>query len=66
MTSRPNSEDICHVFSTAPRINIAAPESELQRFVKGKVDEKDGFVGRVTPVLKDEIFSTISTRACGM
>ena len=66
MTSRLNSEDIYHIFSTAPRIYIAAPESELQRFVMEKVEEKDEFVDRVTPVLKDKIVSIISTRACGM
>ena len=66
VTSRHNSEDIFHVFHTAPQIYIAAPESELQRFVKEKLEEKDEFVDRVTPALKDEIISTISRRACGM
>lgn len=66
VTSRPNNEDIRRVFVTAPQIQIAAPESEIQRFVSQKMKEREEFIDRVTPVLRDDIVSTISARASGM
>ena len=66
VTSRPNNEDIYHVFTTAPQIQIVAPESELQRFVAEKMKERHEFMDRVTPALRDDIISTISARASGM
>ena len=66
VTSRPSNEDICHTFATAPQIQIAAPESEIQRFVAEKMEERNDFLDRVTPVLRDEIISTVSAQASGM
>ena len=66
VTSRPNNEDICFTFAAAPQIQIAAPESEIQRFVAEKMEERNDFIDRITPVLRDEIIFTISTRASGM
>lgn len=46
--------------------NFNSQAEKPGQFVKERVEEKDEFVDRATPVLKDEIISTISTRACGM
>ena len=66
VTSRPNNEDICHVFTPAAQINIAAPKSEIEWFVAEKMEERKEFLERVTPDLKEQIISTISARASGM
>lgn len=66
VTSRPNNEYIYHVFAMAPQIQIAAPESEIRRFVMEKMEERDEFIDLVTPVLRDEIIATVSARASGM
>ena len=66
VTSRPNNEDIYHTFAAAPQVQIAAPESEIQRFVAEKMEERDDFMDRVTPTLRDEIISTVAARASGM
>ena len=66
VTSRPNHEDIYHVFAMAPQITIAAPESEIKRFVTEKMEERKEFMERVTPELETQIISTICARASGM
>ena len=66
VTSRPNNEDIRRVFVMAPQVQIEAPGSEIQRFVTEKMQEREEFIERVTPVLREEIISTISARASGM
>ncbi len=66
VTSRPNNEDIYRIFKTVPQIQIAAPDPEIQRFVTEKMGEREEFIDRVTPALRDEIVSTISARASGM
>ena len=66
VTSRPNNEDIFHRFTKAPQIQIAAPETEIQRFVTEKMRERQDFMERVTPELRDQIIGTISARASGM
>lgn len=66
VTSRPNNEDIRHVFQTAPQIEIVAPGSEIRRFVTEKMKERHEFMDRVTPALRNEIIATISARASGM
>ena len=66
VTSRPNYEDIYHVFAMAPQITIAAPESEIKRFVTEKMEERKEFMERVTPELKNQVISTICARASGM
>lgn len=66
VTSRPNNEDIYHVFATAAQINIAAPVSEVERFVTEKMDERMEFIKRITQELREEIIATISARASGM
>ena len=40
VTSRPNHEDICHVFEKVSQIKITAPEPEIKRFVTEKMEEK--------------------------
>jgi hypothetical protein len=66
VTSRPNNEDIYSIFSAAPRIVIAAPESDIRRFVTERMEERREFMERLTPRLKDQIITTISARASGM
>ena len=66
VTSRPNHEDIYYTFTTASQITIAAPDSEIERFVTEKMEERKEFVERVTQDLKSQIISTICTRASGM
>ena len=66
VTSRPNNEDIYKVFSDVPRIVISIPENEIRRFVTEKIEEKEDFMERVTPELKNTIISTISSQASGM
>ena len=59
VTNRPSHEDIYHVFTTASQITIAAPESETERSVTKKMEERKEFIERVTPELKNQIISTI-------
>ena len=66
VTSRPNHEDIYHVFEMASQITITAPEPEIKRFVTEKIEERKEFMERVTPDLKNQIISTICTQASGM
>ena len=66
VTSRPNHEDIYHVFDMASQITIAAPGPEIKRFVTEKMEERKDFMERVTPDLKNLIISTICTQASGM
>lgn len=66
VTSRPNNKDICYVFAKVPQIQIAAPMSEMQRFVTERLRARDKFIDRVTPVLRNEIVFPISPRASGM
>ena len=66
VTSRPNHEDIYHVFDVASQITITAPEPEIKRFVTEKMEERKEFIERVTPELKNQIISTICTQASGM
>ncbi len=66
ITSRPNNEDICKIFTSASQITIAAPDSDIERFVIEKMEERMEFVERLTPKLKSEIISVITARASGM
>src|SRR5436190_6106950 len=66
VTSRPYNEDIQCLFESALQITIAAPESDIRRFVTEKMEEKQEFMQRITPELKERIISTISDRASGM
>ena len=66
VTSRPNHEDIYHVFDKVSQIKITAPEPEIKRFVTEKMEERKEFIERVTPELKNQIISTICTQASGM
>ena len=66
VTSRPNHEDIYHVFDKVSQIKITAPEPEIERFVTEKMEERKEFLERVTLELKKEIISTICTQASGM
>ena len=66
VTSRPNHEDIYHVFKEVSQVTITAPKSEIKRFVTEKMEERKEFIERVTPDLKDQIISTICTQASGM
>ena len=68
VTSRPNSEDIFEVFGRASQIAIAAPASDLRRYIQERMDERKEFVSRLrlTPELKDNITSSITAAASGM
>lgn len=66
VTSRPNHEDIYHVFDKFSQIKITAPEPEIERFVTEKMEERKEFIERVTPELKNQIISTICVQASGM
>ena len=66
VTSRPNHEDIYHVFDKVSQIKITAPEPEIKRFVTEKMEERKEFIERVTPELKNQIISTICAQASGM
>lgn len=66
VTSRPNNEDIFEAFDKASQITIAAPESDLRRYTIERIEERNNFVNRLTPELKESIISTISTAASGM
>ncbi|KAL6713765.1 hypothetical protein ACLMJK_008257 [Lecanora helva] len=66
VTSRPNNEDIYDAFSTVSQIVISAPVIDIKRFVTERMDEKRDFAKRLSPELKDQITSTISSRASGM
>lgn len=66
VTSRPNNQDITQVFTKVPQIEIAAPPSDIQRFVAETMEERTEFMQRVTPELEQQIISTICTRASGM
>ena len=66
VTSRPNHEDIFHVFDKVSQIRIMAPEPEIKRFVTEKMEERKEFIERVTPELKNQIISTICVQASGM
>ena len=66
VTSRPNNEDIFHIFGQASQIPISAPELDLRRYIMERLEEKRDLVDRLTPELKEKISSTISTGASGM
>ncbi|KAL2039228.1 hypothetical protein N7G274_007896 [Stereocaulon virgatum] len=66
VTSRPNHEEIYYTFTTASQIKIAAPDSEIERFVTEKMEERKEFVERVTQDLKSQIISMICARASDM
>ena len=63
ITSRPNHDGIYHVFTTASQITIAAPESEIERSVTEKMEERKEFIEQITPELKNQIISTICAQA---
>ncbi len=66
VTSRPNNEDISQTFRKASRITIAAPESDLRRYITERIEERKDFASKLTPDLKESITSTIPARASGM
>ena len=66
VTSRPNHEDIYHVFDKVSQIKITAPKPEIKRFVTEKMEERKEFIERVTPELENQIISTICAQASGM
>ena len=66
VTSRPYNEDIRHIFLNAPRVPIAASESDIQQFVQEQMSDRRAFIERTTPILRDQITDTICSRASGM
>ena len=68
VTSRPNYEDISEIFDRASQITIAAPASDLRRYIQEMMDERKELVSRLrlTPELKDNITSSITAAASGM
>ena len=66
VTSRPNSEDISQSFHNASQIDIEAPESDIRGYIMERIDERRDSACPLAPELKEEIISTISTRASGM
>lgn len=66
VTSRPNNEDIFQSLSRASQITITASELDLRKYIIERIDERKDFVNRVTPELKENIISAISTGASGM
>ena len=66
VTSRSYNEDICRVFLNAPQIPIEAPESDIQQFVQEQMFDRNGFIERTTPILRDQITDTICSGASGM
>ena len=66
VTSRPNHEDIYHVFNKVSQVTIRAPEAEIKRFVTEKMEERKEFIERVMPDLRNQIVSTVCAQASGM
>ena len=68
VTSRPNNEDISDIFNAASQITIAAPASDLHRYIQERIDERKELVSRLRlrPELKDHITSSITAAASGM
>ena len=66
VTSRPNNEDIHRIFRNAFQISISAPNYDIQRFVTETMEGRQEFIDRLTPELKEQIVTTVSSRASGM
>lgn len=66
ITSRPNLTDIKTQLYQVPQVEIVATESDIKRYVKEKTEANYVFMKRITPVLEEQIISTIAGRATGM
>ena len=60
VTSRSDKDDIYLIFFSAAQIVIAAPQSEIERLVKEKLEERVDFMEGMTPEKQGQIITTIS------
>jgi phosphoribosylpyrophosphate synthetase len=66
ITSRPHPPDIQRAFNSKPQLNIVATEQDIREYLASRLDDDYELADLISPDLRDDIVSNITSNVCGM